>query len=274
MPSCRGPWPRGKTSHAGALSYGAAVAPRYTSRIQNVVVKRTFWTALSRLPGEGDLVGSGRTGLILPSDCSSTPPCPSRPSRPPHLAPPDQLGHRRKTTGRSPSAGEAQEKEQTDRRQHKQEYTANTSQKVRLGLHSAKKQVCTSPHSSTRPEKRGGSRVRQTPVRHRALPMDTAKTAALSTFSALSLPSPASTTTRTPPFVQDCAGIAPPPPLPPFTSETWMSTLDTVWNREGKIWAVQVGTGQDGAVWGSKGTYEALKGRREKYGTVPQIKSE
>jgi len=39
-------------SHEGALSYGAAVAPRYTSRIENVVVKRTLYIALSRLPGE------------------------------------------------------------------------------------------------------------------------------------------------------------------------------------------------------------------------------
>ena len=91
-------------SHAGALSYGAAVAPRCTSRIENVVVKRTFYIALSRLPGERDLVaqGSGRTGLILPSDCSLTPPCPSRQSRPPHLAPPAQVGHLKKYTRRPP----------------------------------------------------------------------------------------------------------------------------------------------------------------------------
>ena len=45
----------------------------------------SFYIALSRHPGERDLVGqrSCRMGLILPSDCSPTPPCPSRPSRPP-----------------------------------------------------------------------------------------------------------------------------------------------------------------------------------------------
>ena len=80
-------------SHAGALSYGAAVAPRYSARIENVVVKRTFYIALSRLPGERDLVGSGRMGLIVPSDCSPTPPRPSRPSRRPRPAPPARLAH-------------------------------------------------------------------------------------------------------------------------------------------------------------------------------------
>jgi len=44
-------------SHAGALSYGAAVAPRYSARIEHVEVKRTFYIALSRLTGERGLVG-------------------------------------------------------------------------------------------------------------------------------------------------------------------------------------------------------------------------
>ena len=46
-------------SHAGALSYDAAVAPRYISRMENIVVKRTFYIALSRVPVERDLVGRG-----------------------------------------------------------------------------------------------------------------------------------------------------------------------------------------------------------------------
>jgi len=89
-------------SHAGTLSYGATVAPRCTSRIENVAVKRTLCIAFSRLPGQRDLVGSGRMGLVLPSDCSPTAPCPSRSSRPHRLAPPAQLEHIRKKAGRSP----------------------------------------------------------------------------------------------------------------------------------------------------------------------------
>jgi len=64
----------------------------------SAIVKRTFYIALSRLLGERDLVGqgSGRMGLILPSDCSPTPLCPSHPSRPPRLAPLAQLRHLKK----------------------------------------------------------------------------------------------------------------------------------------------------------------------------------
>jgi len=64
-------------------------------------VKRTFYIALSRLLEERDLVGSGRMGLILSSDCLST-----RHAPPTRLAyptsPPPPNWDTEGRTGRSP----------------------------------------------------------------------------------------------------------------------------------------------------------------------------
>jgi len=63
-----------------------------------------YFIALPRLPGDRDFLGQGRgsQGLFLISECSPTPPCPSRPFFPPRLAPPARVGHLKKYTRRPP----------------------------------------------------------------------------------------------------------------------------------------------------------------------------
>ena len=178
----------------------------------------SFYIALSRHPGERDLVGqrSCRMGLILPSDCSPTPPYPSRPSRPPPPCPsrptrtPKEVyktttvsrrSARKKTNGHTIALA----------RENGEHITASYTRPPQ------REKNMSAPHSCARPAQCGGNRGRQTPIRHRALPMDKAETAPPPTLSTLAPHPPASTITHPPPLVQVRKRVALPPPMPPFT---------------------------------------------------------
>jgi len=89
-----------------------------------------------------------------------------------------------------------------------------------------------------------------------------------------SLPSPISPPeppTQLSPLAQLRARVAPPPPLPPFSSRAWISK-----EREGTgdKWAVRCRIGENRVTWGSKGQYGAVRWKLAQYRAAAQKNSQ